>query len=546
VEIKNNLLNLSLFVLSQVIGVDESDLKQEIKERDAALNLLNSTLNPISESDHDHVLRTIKNNDAVHDKLFQIYDKIINFDKGGISDKHIQGLTSTINRWITSVNAHDDIPVHPKSAAKLSDVVDHPPHDDIAAHPKSTVKPTKPSTATTTALKPEGWWSKALQSKSVQKIKNTWKDIAQSKEKINDTVAHIYSEYKNTGFGHFIKYDMAKMCRSYDSYVGGIHQVPEEFSLWMPGVAVVAASKADKKKLNGLYVCETLEAFASKLNEIGQSKENQRCAFVIGTFSSGSAKMFNFHSHFKPNYPQHKATVCVEKKDGKLSIALLDAAPVPEYNQKIDPKNVHGKRDLWEGIDEKGRFNSQELAFRAIIKGCTDVKDEARFLHSQVLRQKHFGCETFALHDAITFLENRDFFDKITTSDQSVKLDGKNKIEIINYLPPEYMVGTQSIKLLKQFENKIDASLFNKALPGKTKSFKKCIDEHTIKALNEEQNHYITKKALIYLNFVIEILKANDNGKEEEVKKIIKNVFLTDIDKKLFPKGIPDSLNGGN
>jgi hypothetical protein len=114
--------------------------------------------------------------------------------------------------------------------------------------------------------------------------------------------------------------------------------------LWMPGVALVASYLTEKKGVTGLYVCDSLEALSTQIEKISQSDSDQRCAFVVGTFQSGFRQQLR---GFEPNFPQHKVTVCVEKKGGQLTIALLDAEPTPSVNQNISPDHLsHVKRLL--------------------------------------------------------------------------------------------------------------------------------------------------------------------------------------------------------
>lgn len=299
---------------------------------------------------------------------------------------------------------------------------------------------------------------------------------------------------------------IAKNQGIYHQPAGDVRWIPGGFGLWMPGVAFVASRLAEKKNVQGLFVCETLESFATKLNEVALSPVDQKYAFIIPTVSSGRNA---------PNFPQHKVTVCVEMKDGELTIALLDARPIGK-NSKINPSRL--KEDLWDG-----KFNKQEIAFRAILKGCEGLPTKPRFLHSQVIRERAYGCETYALQDAITFLQDSTFFDRISCSKTDVvKIDKKRKIEIIKELPADYLLGVQSSTFYDELKKKEKASYFQQPLLGRKKTFEEYLDDNLILDNKVLRNHYITKKSFQYLTLVItEMQKLSPKKFEKVVSKTL-------------------------
>lgn len=330
------------------------------------------------------------------------------------------------------------------------------------------------------------WWLKINKSKKLIEFKKNWKNLTTSLKRCHAESKHLQSRCKQ----YF--YAAHDLSGSYKTPLGTVHSVPNNFSMWMPGVAFIASYLAAKKNINGLFVCQTLEAFSTQIKEIALSDADQRSAFIVGTFQSGFYNQFP--PDFKPNFPQHKATVCVEKKAGQLTIALLESMPLEGTNNKID--SAHLTNHLWNGYRQWDKFNNVELVFRAIIKACQYTNCDARLLCSQVLRQKGSGCETFALSDAISYLRDSDFFNKITCSKEVEKLSSRYQVEYMTQLPPEFMLGVQSDKLLQDYMKTID---LDQPLIQKKKTFQKYFDANKVEIKRDAklklQNHYITKKA---------------------------------------------------
>lgn len=359
--------------------------------------------------------------------------------------------------------------------------------------------------------------------KELNGFKEKWKNIVIDKLKCEEEARKAEAAYKQSDFSRH--YERSGL---YDEPMGTVYGVPARFSLWMPGVALVASHLAAKKNVEGMFVCKSLEAFSSKIKEISLSDSNQRCAFIIGTLQAG------LPFPVKPNFPQHKVTVVVEKKEGKLTIALLESQPEPRQNDEIVPE--HLTDDLWEGYQDRYGFNNQELVFRAILKACRQAKCIPRLLHSQVLRQRSYGCEVFAIQDAIAYLRDPNFFNKIACSDQIDQLDQDYQLEHIIGLPPEFMVGLQSFKQLQDYKITVGQETLNQPLLGRKKSLQSYLDENLFElGSNREkkcQNHYITRKSFKYLNLLVGYLNELSIDK---FKEIIDKTYLTKIDTELFP-----------
>lgn len=356
----------------------------------------------------------------------------------------------------------------------------------------------------------ECWWSKVIQTKEFKEIKGNWKNLAQSEDARESEAQRLRQIYESCAYtgkeGEF----------KYSAPFGEVQNVPGNFSMWMSGVALIASYLTEKKQVKGLYVCETLEALSARICQVDSSLEDQRFAFIVGTFPSSD--------ECGPNYPQHKVVVCVEKKEGQLTIALLDAAPEPNLNDEIIPESF--TEDIWDRWYIEDEFNCQELVYRAIMNACRHSKSQVRLLHSQVLRQKDFGCEVFALQDALAYLRDPDFFSKIKCSEElTVTIDDKYEIEVITALPPQYMVGTQSAKMINEYRK--CGGDFDTMLDGKKKSLQNYLDANQVEVKKDDttkiQNHYITKKTFKYLNFAVLSLKELGRA---EIEKVVNRTLI--------------------
>ena len=365
--------------------------------------------------------------------------------------------------------------------------------------------------------------SQILPSQATIEFESLWKNIVVSSKKCAEEAKRIKNAFAQSSYmAHF------KSSSRYDEPAGTIYAVPNEFSFWMPGVAFVASYLSEKKNIEGLFVSQSVEAFSTRIKEIALSDLNCRQAFIVGCVQSGIALPI------KPNFPQHKVAVVVEKNESGLTIALLESMPEPGLNAEVLPE--HLKDNLWEGFKRWEDFNNQELVFRAIIKACHQTQCQARLLHSTVLRQRHYGCEVFALKDAIAFLRDPNFFTRITCGKTTTPLDPDYPLEQIIQLPPEFMVGVQSLKRLREYKNQVGEQAFDQPLVGKKRSLQNTLDKNTLtvgpEVLKKSENHYITKKHFKYLHLLVDALS---DLPEEKVKAMIDRTLLTKIDTDLFP-----------
>lgn len=289
--------------------------------------------------------------------------------------------------------------------------------------------------------------------------------------------------------------------------MGPVNWIPGKFSLWMAGVGLVASYLSQKHHVEGLYVCNTLEAMTQKLNEVLENTLDQRIAFVIPTFSSGTSSLF------KPNFPQHKIAILVEKHGDKTKIAILDA---DTQARPISSKNLPCE-DIWDNWNTYGSFNASELALRAIFK--TKLPAQAEVFYSHVPREAKYGCETFALRDALAFLKDPNFFGRIQ-GDQEFIYQGV-KVNSLNQLPPAFMITTQYFSSLNFY---LTAFPHDQKIPGSSKTLQDYVNKFRVKVAGKDQNHYVTRKTYKYSKVALAILQKSNNS---ELETILSQTFLT-------------------
>jgi hypothetical protein len=271
--------------------------------------------------------------------------------------------------------------------------------------------------------------------------------------------------------------------------MGHVNWIPGCFGLHMRGVALVVSHLCQKYGFKDFYVCETLEGFAKKLDEFILDPA-VRGAFIVPCFSSGS------QIGFKPNFPQHKASVLVDKSDG-IKIVVLD----PQTNGVIRPEKIEGNNDIWQGWEKAESFNAEEIVFRALLKAS--LPKESQLFFGEKQREYVYGCASFAIQDALAFLRNPAFFAKITLSGEPLQLNGLS-LQKISVLPCAFLIGMQSVKRMG------DALLFTESeeLVVKTKEGQeKNVNDYMSKYIVNKRNHYISVKSCRYNEIVLQMLK---------------------------------------
>lgn len=306
----------------------------------------------------------------------------------------------------------------------------------------------------------------------------------------------------------------------------------------MRGLSVVASELKAKHQLEHLYVCESLEALQSKLLEISKSEADVKAAMIVPT---------RYLVSWAKNTPesQHKSTVCVEKKDGKLKIMYIDSQP-----QDVDETLVKKPISELENLDG-GEGHASFMAFWAIYHSGIDMSkvELSRFMHTR--EHAHFGCETFALKDSVAFLKTDNFFDKVV-KDPTPR---GSKIGQVIGLPADFMKTTQSLAQVEKYAQEYPALAKQNLVrrDGKTpRTLQEAVKIRTKKGYNKhnqkvDQNHYTTMFSLKYHKM---LLDAMANMETQAIKNKIDSTFVH-VERPLLkhgetPKTINDLFNKWN
>jgi hypothetical protein len=273
----------------------------------------------------------------------------------------------------------------------------------------------------------------------------------------------------------------------------------DAYSLTMAGIALaiapqvtaVIATQDEQQEAKNCFVCETLTDFKNKFNNILDSLTPSRTAFIISScFFNNDMGVFPW---------QHKITIGVEKKEDSIKIIIFDS--------QSRTTNTMGLRTsfIYDNF-----LQSRKLKSTIYIPNID--------------RETSFGCGTYAMKDALLFLkEEKDFFNQI--SEQPAENKGTPNI-VWTPLPPQYMIGTQSIKKIKAYSEK-NPQLATKefSLNEKTQTLEQHLADYTIKndSSTFSQNHYITFEFNEYLNNVLNSLETST---AEEISTSIKNIWV--------------------
>ncbi len=265
---------------------------------------------------------------------------------------------------------------------------------------------------------------------------------------------------------------------------------------YMPGIALIATHLAEKHDLKGLFVSGSSQATLKKVQEILDNPEDQRCALIVENHAIGSSFTVG-----------HVVTICLEKKDGKLSIAHLDS---------IDKKPYH---EVW--------------ILSKILEVCKKTGCTPEIFRSDLQRQSsENGCFVFALQDAVSFLEDPQFIKNIGS--KKTELYNEYNTNLISALPPGCMIPTQSLTKLEKYKETEGTEIFNQAIPGRKKTLNEYLKRNVIlpsyygylshNDIFGRQNLYVTKKHGKYMNFLTASLKELTT---EEIKELVNVTLLT-------------------
>lgn len=282
-------------------------------------------------------------------------------------------------------------------------------------------------------------------------------------------------------------------------------------SFTMQGLSIIASYLKQKHQVENLYVCESLEAFQEQLKLIDESPNDMRASYIIPLKGMGK----NFH--FVPAH-QHKATICVEKKEGKLKIIYLDGEPSP-----IQESSLHKSPDEIKHLSNGG--------FSTPVFWCINqckLKSNPELFMSTIKREYGaYGCETIALRDAVDFLNSPNFFETI-----KCKEDPRiEEIAEVDFLPPRFMKTTQSRTVLKEYmrANPDEAKEPIETARSGSRTLKKTHKHNTAKGYDKngrlkKQNHYVSFRSYKYHAMGLEAMNSMTT---DELKALIDDTFLT-------------------
>ncbi len=347
------------------------------------------------------------------------------------------------------------------------------------------------------------WWRTPLQAHHLQK-KRHFQILTADDQRFTRAMQGCKESYQKLA---------SRQPATFRPLMGHVNWVPAEFGFHMPAVALIASYLSERRQVSGLYACQTLAACSDALHRVAASEKEGKYAFIVPAMSSNLAAAVGGQI----DYPQHKMAVCVEKKAGELRIALLDPQA---HESTVDPKNFLSQQSLWEGFGVPGAFNTYELVLRAIIQANLQQFCQTSVSILSNPRETVFGCSIFALLDGATFLQDATFFDRIVKRPDKIQATPSCSIDVIEALPPDYMVGTQSMQALDRYFTSVPA-LAQQKLSKKDRFLRDIIFENSVQAENgRRRNHYIMWKLYKYTHIVNDAMhRLSAEELEEKVRR---------------------------
>ena len=255
--------------------------------------------------------------------------------------------------------------------------------------------------------------------------------------------------------------------------------------LFMPGIAMIAAHLKQKKGVEDLFVCATRKALLAKIEEILANPADQRCSLIACSSNNDSL-----------DWPIHKMAIAIEKKEGKLQIAVLDSMGSDSYSSSV---------------------------IYDILKVCDAASCDPVVSLSMIRRESGgYGCGVFALQDAISFLQDKDFFQQINFN--GAKSYRGHEVKSLSKLPLAFRIGTQSMQEIEECKRVEGEKAFDQPIPGRKKTLGEYLKRNVLDHGGKRQNHYITKKTLQYQQFITVALKELTT---DELKNMINETLLT-------------------
>ena len=314
-----------------------------------------------------------------------------------------------------------------------------------------------------------------------------------------------------------------KLCREFTGDTAQIFysRNPEEEhpyyrNLGMPGVALIASYLKEKHRLDHLYVCDSLEAFQLKLDEISSSTTDIRASIIIpSNFKAredGSQKYLG--------NAEEKIVVCIEKKSDSIKIAILDST---EYEDAIDLSVVNAPVEHFKNDTP----NSMNSVLWYIYHSKLDVtKSEIYYSQSGFQGEDEIQSAAFSLRNAVSFLQYPQFFDHILHYQLSMK-DKNAEISLrkITHLPLVFLKGVQSRSLLLRLTGQYIEKMQVKPPLEDLESLYERIKKHAVELYHRVANCYINQRSHKYHLMALTACKILSS---DEIEEILQKTLLTD------------------
>ncbi|MGH2613150.1 MAG: hypothetical protein ACRDFB_08920 [Rhabdochlamydiaceae bacterium] len=288
----------------------------------------------------------------------------------------------------------------------------------------------------------------------------------------------------------------------------------EDVKLGMPGVAMIASYLKEKHRLDHLYVCNSLEAFRQKLEEISHSLGDIRAALVIPWD-------FMYRASENEKYigdATHKIAVCVEKKADLMKVAIIDSLSEDLANTRVIKAPA-------EHLTPGG--NSLNIILWYIYHSQVDLSKAEIYYCQPDIQWSTFGCETFALRTAVSFLRYPHFFDKIVTSQLTIKENGNEfSLQKITHLPLVFLKGVQSRSVLCNLVGEYLEKIKLRPPIQELLDLYNALKKHVVEIDNTMRNLYISRRSHKYHQMVLTACKILS---EEKIAQILKKTLLTDV-----------------
>lgn len=295
-------------------------------------------------------------------------------------------------------------------------------------------------------------------------------------------------------------------------------------SFSMPGLAVIASYLKQKHEVDNLFVCDSLEAFQHQLHQLSQKPGDFRASMII------SVRGMSSKWHFVPEN-QHKVAIGFEKIGDQIRLISFESGGSSVQTELLNKSAM----ELYDYIDPANHLDSTPI-FWSINQSNLNL-DNVSLYRSNVKREYGaYGCETFALRDAIEFLKTPDLFDRITINSNPDSVE----IAEVDFLPPQFMKGIQSMTALKIYMDS-DPELANEPLHKSrsgTTTLKKLVKQNSMtgyaKGLSRrKQNHYISFRSYKYHLMLLEAMKRLST---EELQALIDQTLVR-VDRPILEGG---------